>query len=304
MSWQPAREPDCTLKGDSPVTVVVDPHAKDLGGFTVRRALPSAKARMVGPFIFLDAMGPAEFLTGQGIDVRPHPHIGLATVTWLFGGEILHRDSVGSVQAIRPGEMNWMTAGRGIAHSERTAPERRAVPHGLFGVQAWVALPKAHEEVEPGFEHVPAEAMPGVEDGGVRARVIAGELWGARSPVKALHPTIYAEVVLEAGAVLPVDARAAEERAIYLVEGEVEIAGDRFGPWKLLLFRPGEDVAVRAVRPSRLMLLGGAAMDGPRHIWWNFVSSSAERIEQAKEDWTAGRFGAVPAESEWIPLPK
>lgn len=303
MSWQPALEPDCIARGESPVTIVVDPHAKDLGGFSVRRALPSAKARMVGPFIFLDAMGPAEFLTGQGIDVRPHPHIGLATVTWLFAGEILHRDSVGSVQPIRPGEMNWMTAGSGIAHSERTAPERRTAPHGLFGVQAWVALPKRHEETDPGFVHVPEATMPTVREAGFEARIITGSLWGAASPVATLHPTIYAEVRLEAGAVLPIDAGSAEERAVYLIEGEVEIAHDRFGPWKLLLFRPGETVAVKALAPTRLMLLGGAAMDGPRHIWWNFVSSSKDRIEAAKADWTAGRFGSVPAESEFIPLP-
>ncbi len=258
---------------------------------------------MVGPFVFLDQMGPATFPPGHGMDVRPHPHINLATVTYLYAGEILHRDTLGSAQTIRPGDVNWMSAGRGIAHSERTAPDVRAAGSDVSGLQAWVALPAAEEESAPSFAHHPKPTLPLIETPGAEVRVIAGALYGARAPVRVLSDLFYADARLDAGALLPLDAEH-EERALYLVEGEIDIAGDRFAPGRLLVFRPGDRNTIRALQPSRFMLLGGAALDGPRHMWWNFVSSRKERIEQAKDDWKAGRFGAVPGdEREFIPLP-
>jgi redox-sensitive bicupin YhaK (pirin superfamily) len=283
---------------------VIVPRSTDLGNFEVRRALPSAGRRMVGPFVFLDEMGPAEFRAGSGIDVRPHPHIGLATVTYLFDGEITHRDSLGTFVAIRPGEVNWMTAGRGIVHSERTAPERRVNGDTLHGLQCWVALPADREEIEPSFFHRNADELPLVIDNGFTARMVAGQAFGARSPVVTASDTVFADVVMEAGITIPLDADY-EERAIYVVSGEIEIAGDRFTGPKLLVFRPGDRIAVRAVIASHIAILGGAALEGPRHIWWNFVSSRKERIEQAKEDWKSARFDIVPGdEKEFIPLPE
>ena len=303
MSWQPADDPrpGDKLACDAIETVIV-PRARDLGGFEVRRALPSARRQMVGPFIFWDQMGPASFLLGEGVDVRPHPHIGLATVTYLFDGEIVHRDSLGTDIPIRPGALNLMSAGKGIVHSERTGREARAVGAKLSGIQAWVALPRSHEEGEPGFVHCGADDLPVVSGDGVTVRLIAGEAFGARSPVETPMAMIYADVTLETGASVPFDATY-EERGLYTVEGEIEISGDRFGPGQLLVFRPGDRIAVRAASPARLMLLGGAPMDGPRHIWWNFVSSRKERIEQAKADWARGRFDSVPGDPEFIPLP-
>ena len=304
MSWQNAQDP---VLGDTQscdaLELVIVPRARDLGGFEVRRALPHGKRQMVGPFIFFDQMGPALFKTGTGIDVRPHPHIGLATVTYLFDGAVMHRDSEGNTLEIRPGAMNLMTAGSGIAHSERTPESVRAGSSGLFGIQSWIALPKDREEVAPSFQHFAADSLPIVSDGGIEARVIAGKAFGVESPVGMLSDWFYAEVRLAAGATVPLDAEY-EDRAIYLAEGGVEIAGDRFAAPALLLFRPGDRISVRAVQASRLMFLGGATMDGPRHIWWNFVSSSKERIEQAKEDWKSGRFKPVPGETEFIPLPE
>lgn len=284
------------------VETVVVGRTSDIGGFEVRRALPSVRRRMVGPFVFLDQMGPAMLRAGQGLDVRPHPHIGIATVTYLFDGEILHRDSLGEVQPIRPGELNWMTAGRGIVHSERTAPEMRAADHTVYGAQAWVALPAGREETDPAFAHHAADRLPVVEGEGKRVRVIAGALFGARSPAATLSDLFYADALLEAGARLELPADH-EERAIYVVEGTVEIAGDSFEAGRLLVLRPGDAIVAAARTPARLLLLGGEPMDGPRHIWWNFVSSSKERIEQAKADWLAGRFPPVPGETEFIPLP-
>jgi len=269
----------------------------------VRRALPSAQRRMVGPFIFLDQMGPATFQPSHGIDVRPHPHIGLATVTYLFEGEILHRDNLGVVQPIQPGAVNWMTAGRGIAHSERTAPDKRATGGQLFGMQAWVALPKEHEETEPSFMHHPASTLPLLEGEGASVNLIAGSLYGKSSPVKTLSEMFYAAVVLEAGARLALQPDY-EERAIYIAEGSVELDGVAFSTGELLICRPGSEIVLRASAPARLMLLGGAPMDGPRHVFWNFVSSTRERIEVAKADWKAGRFTQVPQETEFIPLPE
>ncbi len=287
------------------IDTVLIPRTHDLGGFEVRRALPTQDRRMVGPFIFFDQMGPGEFLAGNGLDVRPHPHIGLATVTYLFEGEIMHRDSLGSVQPIRPGDVNWMTAGSGIAHSERTDRARRAHSNRLFGIQSWIALPQAQEEATPAFAHHPAASLPMLRDGGASVRLIAGEAWGERSPVAALSPMFYADVALETNAVVPLPQEHAE-RAAYVLEGAVDASGDRFEPGGMLIFRPGDGLALRAVGgPARLLLLGGAPMDGPRHLFWNFVSSRRERIEQAKADWKAGRFAKVVQDGEeFIPLPE
>ncbi len=303
MSWLPDKDP---VLGDKrscdALELVVVPRASDIGGFEVRRALPQAKRRMVGPFIFFDQMGPAQFAAGQGMDVRPHPHIGLATVTYLFEGRVMHRDSEGNALEIAPDELNLMTAGRGIAHSERTPESARRAGETVFGIQSWVALPADQEEIAPSFQHFGAGMLPVIADGGIRARVIAGTLFGRTSPVGMLSDWFYAEVALDEGATAPLDADH-EERAIYVADGAIEITGEVFEAPRLLVFRPGDRITVRATLPARLMLLGGAAMDGPRHIWWNFVSSRKERIEQAKEDWRSGRFKPVPGETEFIPLP-
>jgi redox-sensitive bicupin YhaK (pirin superfamily) len=304
MSFFPGKDP---AAGDAPacdaIERVIVPRTSDLGGFFVRRALPSSQRRMVGPFIFFDHMGPAEFRAGYGIDVRPHPHIGLATVTYLFAGEIMHRDSLGSVAAIQPGAVNWMSAGRGIAHSERTAPDHRVAGEPLHGLQCWVALPAENEEAAPAFVHHDAGALPAENGEGKTVRVVAGRFLGMTSPVVTGWDTLMADATLAAGASLPLDADT-EERALYIVSGEIDIAGDRFEAGRLLVFRPGDRITVTAMTPARLAIVGGAAMDGPRHIWWNFVSSRKERIEQAKADWKAGRFEAVPGETEFIPLPE
>jgi redox-sensitive bicupin YhaK (pirin superfamily) len=304
MSWLPCEDPLCARNdATTPIETTIVAKPRDLGGFEVRRLLPSSLRRMVGPFIFFDQMGPATFGPGRGLDVRPHPHIGLATVTYLFAGEIIHRDSLGTLQPIRPGDVNWMTAGRGITHSERTGPEMRASGGALSGIQAWVALPREAEETEPAFAHHPREALPVLREKGVEMRLVAGALFGARSPVATLWETVYADAALEPGARLPFPPEH-EERAIYPVTGEVELEGGRHAPGHLLVLRPGREVTITAASPARLLLLGGAAMDGPRQIWWNFVASSRERIEQAKADWRAGRFAAVPGETEFIPLPE
>ena len=304
MSYMPSQDP---VLGDKrscdALELVIVPRARDLGGFEVRRALPHAGRQMIGPFIFFDQMGPVQFIAGKGIDVRPHPHIGLATVTYLFDGRVMHRDSEGNAVEIEPGAMNLMTAGRGIAHSERTPPPARHGGQTMFGIQSWIALPAASEEIEPSFTHFDAAGLPLVEDHGMRARIIAGSAFGRTSPVGMLSEWFYVEVMLEPGASAPLDPDH-EERAIYVVEGEVEIAGDRFQGPRLLVFRPGDRITVLAASRARLMLLGGSAMEGPRHIWWNFVSSRRERIEAAKEDWKAGRFRPVPGEVEFIPLPE
>ena len=303
MSWQPAPDPLCDKTACDLIETVIVPRARDLGGFAVRRALPSVQKQMVGPFIFFDQMGPAEFIIGKGLDVRPHPHIGLATVTYLFEGEILHRDSLGTLQPIRPGDVNWMTAGSGIAHSERSPQSERAQGGHLFGIQAWVALPATAEETAPDFAHHARDALPVVAGEGKEVRLITGSLYGERSPVPTFSEMFYADARLEAGARLPLPAEH-EERAVYVVGGEVEVAGDRFAEGQLLVFRPGDAITLTASGPARLLLLGGEPMDGPRHIWWNFVSSRQDRIEQAKADWRAGRFATVPGETEFIPLPE
>ena len=294
-----------TRNQSGPIATVIVPRTRDLGdGFTVRRVLPAAGQRMVGPFIFFDQMGPLEMRPGRGFDVRPHPHIGLATVTYLFDGEMFHRDSVGSALVIQPGAVNWMTAGRGIVHSERSTPETRARGGRIGGIQSWVALPKKHEETAPAFAHHAAASLPVVAGEGVTARLIAGSLFGARAPVQTLSDMFYADVTLAPGAKLTLPAEH-EERAAYTLEGAVEVNGASHGPGQLLVFKPGAAVVLTAAgAETRLMLLGGEPLDGPRHIWWNFVSSSPDRIEQAKADWRAGRFPPVPGESDFIPLPE
>jgi len=295
--------PGDATAADAIETVIV-PRARDLGGFEVRRALPSAQRQMVGPFIFFDQMGPALMQPGIGVNVRPHPHIGLSTVTWLFDGSIFHRDSLGSEQPIAPGELNWMTAGRGIVHSERTIAAELANERRLFGIQSWVALPKKYEDTAPGFAHVAMEKLPLIEDRGIRARVVAGSLYGATSPVKTHSDLFYADVQMQAGSALPLPVEH-EERGVYVAEGEIEVAEQVFETGRLLVFRPGDAITIRARSNARLMLLGGEPMDGPRYIWWNFVASSKDKIEAAKDDWKRARFAIVPGdEQEFIPLPE
>lgn len=292
-----------TTKSNDPVELTIAPRSRDLGGFSVRRILPYAKRRLVGPFIFLDEMGPAAFAAGQGIDVRPHPHIGLATVTYLFDGEIMHRDSLGVVQAIRPGAVNWMTAGRGIVHSERSSEEARAGVQRLHGMQSWIALPLAEEETEPEFVHYPTADLPEIQQPGVWMRLIAGAVFGQSSPVRVFSEMFYVHAEFDEGAALTLPADHAE-RAVYVVGGSLEIAGRQYEANTMAVLAPGAAVEMTARVASRVMLLGGAAIDGQRHIWWNFVASTPERIEQAKADWKAGRFAAVPGEDEFIPLPE
>jgi redox-sensitive bicupin YhaK (pirin superfamily) len=287
------------------IELVIHGRPRGLGdGFMVRRALPSPMRRLVGPFIFFDHFGPVVLAPGEGMDVRPHPHIGLATVTYLFEGEIVHRDSLGSHQTIVPGDVNWMTAGRGIVHSERTGEARRRSGSRMHGLQLWVALPTAHEETEPAFRHDAASTLPVVSRPAATLRVVAGEAYGARSPVPVLSPLFYVDASLEAGAELALPDEH-EERAVYVVEGAIEEGGERFDAGTMIVASKGAKVAVRApAGPARVMLLGGAPLDGPRHIDWNFVSSSKERIEKAKGDWRERRFPKVPGdEVEWIPLP-
>jgi redox-sensitive bicupin YhaK (pirin superfamily) len=282
---------------------VIVPRVRDIGDFQVHRALPAAEKQMIGPFIFFDRFGPVMMKAGQGMDVRPHPHIGLATVTWLFDGVVYHRDSLGSEQAIAPGELNWMTAGKGIVHSERTPALERASGQSVFGLQSWVALPKNVEETAPAFEHVADAQMPILQDKGRWVKVIAGQMYGVASPVKTHSDMFYADVRLETGAALPLPPEH-EERGLYLISGRIEVAGRIIEAGKLVAFKPRAEILVKALEVSHFMLLGGEPMDGPRHIWWNFVSSSKEKIEAAKEEWRTGKFKIVPGdEKEFIPLP-
>ncbi len=282
---------------------IIDPRPTDLGDFHVRRVLPYRNRRMVGPFVFFDHMGPAEFAPGKGIDVRPHPHIGLATVTYLFDGEILHRDSLGYVQAIEPGAVNWMTAGRGIVHSERTSDEKRANGQTVHGIQAWVALPKTHEETAPAFVHYPSENLPEWGADGVRMKLIAGTAFGHEADVEVVWPTVYIDIQADAGAAIPLPDDHAE-RALYVVEGGLDIDGVALAPFKMAVLNEGAMPTVTATADSRVMLCGGAPMDGPRTIWWNFVASDTDRLEQAKRDWKEGKFEMVPGDDEFIPLPE
>jgi hypothetical protein len=279
------------------------PATHDLGGFKVHRTLPHKERTSVGPFIFFDQMGPAHLPPGEGIDVRPHPHINLATVTYLFAGAIDHRDSLGTYRTIEPGAVNLMTAGRGIVHSERSPADVRPGGPELSGIQTWLALPKAKEEMDPAFEHVPKDRLLVIEGSGARARVVMGSLWGATSPVTCHSETIYADMALAPGGSMPVDP-AAEERALYVAEGDASLDGQALEPTVLYVLRPGTSATLRSERGAHVMLCGGAPMDGPRHVWWNFVSSSRDRINQAKDDWRNQRFPTVPDDAEErIPLP-
>ena len=285
------------------MTILVSPRVHDLGGFQVRRAVPSVQARSVGPFVFVDHMGPALFEPGRGIDVRPHPHIGLATVTYLWAGALRHRDTLGSVQDILPGDVNWMTAGRGIVHSERTPPDPRGDGHAIHGMQTWVALPRAHEETAPAFHHHPAASLAVREHAGARLRVIAGRGFGMESPVQVFAGTFNVAVDLDAEAELAIAAEA-EQRALYLLDGDAQLDGTDLPNRHLVLLERGARHVLRAKSPLKAMLFGGEPLDAPRHMWWNFVSSSKERIEQAKADWDNGRFGLIPGDDqERIPLP-
>ena len=280
------------------------PTTHDLGGFKVHRTLPHKERTLVGPFIFFDQMGPAHLPPGEGIDVRPHPHINLATVTYLFAGAIDHRDSLGTFRTIEPGAVNLMTAGSGIVHSERSPASVRPGGPELSGIQTWLALPQAKEEMDPAFEHVAKDDLPVLEDVCVRARIVMGSLWGRTSPVTCHSETVYADIALGGDGALPIDPEA-DERAVYLAEGEASLDGMMLEPQTLYVLRPGAAATLRSERGGRIMLCGGAAMDGPRHVWWNFVSSDRERLRTAREDWKAMRFPLVPGDSEdRIPLPE
>lgn len=302
MSIQACREPRCTSH-DGSVELVIGSRAKDIGAFEVRRLLPASERQRVGPFIFFDHMGPAQLEPGPGMAVRPHPHIGLATVTFLFEGAIRHQDSLGFDQEITPGAVNWMTAGRGIVHSERTPEALQDAGSRLHGLQVWLALPLEAEETEPSFVHHPADTLPRVVTPGVRLALIAGEAYGERSPVEVASETFYLAGEMEAEAELALP-EGHEERALYVVSGGVEVEGEAIPSATMVVFRSGAEPRLRATEPSRVALLGGAALPGERHLWWNLVSSSRERIEQAKADWQAGRFPGVPGDPEFIPLPE
>ena len=310
MSWNPNLSPMLPLGTDpDQIETVIVPRSRDLGEFAVRRALPAPGRRMVGPFIFFDHFGPAEFLTGTGIDVRPHPHIGLATVTYLYQGAFHHRDSVGTDQVITPGAVNLMTAGNGVTHSERTTLADRAGPHSLLGIQTWLALPEVHEDDPAAFEHAPKEALPVFEAEGKTVRLILGSAWGGRSPVSVHSEMFYVDAELAAGAALPMPDDH-EDRGAYVMTGSVEIAGDVFAEGRMMVFRPGDAVTLKARESgARVLLLGGETMNGSRHIWWNFVASSKDKIEAAKQawaegDWEHGRFQLPPGDTdEFIPLP-
>jgi redox-sensitive bicupin YhaK (pirin superfamily) len=311
MSWNHATNRRCAdADASGSIETLIIPRARDIGGIEVRRVLPSSQRQMVGPFIFLDQMGPKVFSKGQGIDVPPHPHIGLATVTYLYEGSLVHRDSLGFCQRIRPGEVNWMVAGRGVTHSERTAPEVRAQAKSILaGIQTWVALPKEAEECRPCFEHLHAASLPLFEDQGTKLRLILGELYGKRTPVSTFSPLFYADAELKASARLSVTGEY-QDRAIYIVDGIVEVAGRRFEARQMLVLCPGKEITITSISDSRLMLLGGEPLEGPRYIWWNFVASSQTMIEDAKQDWKKqdwehnGRFALPLNDNEvFVPLP-
>lgn len=281
---------------------VIEPRQRDIGQFAVARLLPAGLRRSIGPFVFFDHFGPIVLPPGEGMDVRPHPHIGLATVTYLFEGEILHRDSLGYVQAITPGAVNWMTAGRGIVHSERSSDEERAKGPRLHGIQSWVALPQSAEEARPSFAHHPAASLPETSIGEARLRLIAGHGFGLRAPVAVLAPTLYADITMPAGASLAIPPEH-RERAIHMAAGEIALEGQIHGPGHMLVLAEGSEPRLSSEAGARLLLLGGEPLDGPRHLFWNFVSSRRERIDQAKRDWAEGRFAMVPGEHDYIPLP-
>lgn len=283
---------------------IITPSTHDLGAFEVRRTLPNKSRTMVGPFIFVDQFGPAHFDIGAGMDVRPHPHINLATVTYLFEGAIDHRDSLGTLATIRPGACNLMTAGSGIVHSERTPAAERASGSGISGMQTWLALPDGKEEIDAAFEHVAKDDLPLIEDGGVSARIIMGSLWGSASPITQHAATIYADILMNAGSSIPIEAEA-DERAVLVALGDASLDGEALNRYSLYILKPGQAMTLRAISDARVMLLGGEAFTTPRHVWWNFVSSSRDRINQAKHDWKDGKFPLVPGDSEeFIPIPE
>lgn len=304
MSIRPAIEPDCTSSSSGRSTeVVIDARARELGGIAIQRVLPSARRRAVGAFTFLDHMGEMDLAPGQGIDVPPHPHIGLATLTYLFEGAIEHRDSLGSAQVIRPGDVNWMVAGRGVVHSERTPQDLRVAPSRLHGLQFWVALPRDHEEAPPTFAHHPGASIPEREQGGVVMRVLVGSAYGVSSPVEVLSPSFCVVATMPVGAELPLT-DAYEERAAYVVRGAIGCGDERAEAGRMVVFTPGARVTLRAEQDARVLLLGGAPLDGPRHMEWNFVSTSKERIAQARADWKARRFPTVPGDDGYVPFPE
>ena len=285
------------------IAALVESRPRDQGGLGVRRVLPSFPHRMVGPFICFDHMGPVRYEAGRGFDARPHPHIGLASLTYLYAGELLHRDSLGGAQTIRAGDVNWMTAGRGIVHSERTPPAVRAAVHELHGIQAWLALPRAYEDVEPSLHHHPGATLPLVRRDGAVLRVLAGRAFEVWSPVRAYGDLLFATIELRPGASIALPAEHAE-RALYLVDGLAQLEDAALHPGSLALLEPGETVTLRALEPCRALLLGGARVDGERHLWWNFVASTRERIDRAKADWSANRSGEVPGDDDRVPLPE
>jgi hypothetical protein len=282
---------------------LIDSRERDLGGFSVRRILPYEGGKMVGPFIFFDHLGPAQFEPGHGIDVRPHPHISLATVTYLFSGAMEHRDSLGSVREIRPGDVNWMTAGRGIVHSERTPQAARAAGPRIHGIQSWVALPDGEEDIEPSFNHYPAAVLPHFTADGVDLTIVAGESFGLRSPVVTRWPTLYVDAHVSQGATLDVPTEHGE-RAVYVAQGAIAIGATTVAEGQMAILEPAAALTLRAIHDTRAMVLGGRRFATPRHIWWNFVASSQERIEHAKERWEKQQFPPVPGETEFIPLPQ
>jgi redox-sensitive bicupin YhaK (pirin superfamily) len=310
MSWNPGFEPGCPEDtGLDSIETLIVPRARDLGDFEVRRALPAPKRQMVGPFIFFDQAGPAAFVTGSGVDVRPHPHIGLATVTYLYRGEFQHRDSLGNNQIIHPGAINWMVAGRGVTHSERTSAETRRRPHSLFGIQTWVALPEEMEEVAPSFEHHGKERLPVIENEGATVRLLLGRAYGNAAPATVFSDTFYADVDLKPGSKLPLPDDH-EDRGLYIVLGSIRVAGQEFEAGRMMVFRPRDRIVISAgASGATLIILGGATLGGPRYIAWNFVSSSRERIEEAKNQWRRGDWGGgwfdLPPDdrTEFIPLP-
>lgn len=303
MSWMPCADPDLNKDTVDQVEMIIVPRTNDIGNFEVHRALPFKDKRMVGPFIFWDQMGPGEFLTGQGLDVRPHPHIGLSTVTYLFSGTMDHKDSLGNDMRIVPGEVNLMTAGKGIVHSERTGQDVRQSASDLFGIQSWIAQPMKDEQGDCAFTHTDKDELLTFSDKGINGRVILGDFAGVKSPTKTQWETLYVDLHLDQGRSIEIPV-ATEERAIYVVAGQVEMGGVIYDPQQMLVLKSGNHVKIRAVHDVHMMVLGGAAMDGPRHIWWNFVASDKELLEQAKKDWKAGKFPTVPKDDEeFIPLP-
>jgi len=303
MSYIPGTDPDIDIDCPNSVETVIIPRTNDIGNFEVHRALPFRNKRMVGPFIFWDQMGPGEFLTGQGVDVRPHPHIGLSTVTYLFDGSMDHKDSLGNDMRIVPGDVNLMTAGSGIVHSERTGQDVRENPSRLYGIQSWIAQPEKYENGSPAFDHTAEKDLPLFDETGVRGRLILGDFQGVKSPVKTQWETLYVDLHLEEGKEVQIP-NTIEERALYVLDGSIEIAGVTYQPQQMMVLNPGDTVTLKALSHVHVMLLGGATMDSKRYIFWNFVSSSKERLEQAKEDWKNGKFSKVPNDDEFIPLPE